>query len=525
MSNQATQAPLWWEAAPPTLPAQPLPRQAVDVAVVGAGITGLTTALLLRQRGLSVAVVDMQGVGHGDTGRSSAHLTALLDTPYHTLIERFGQEGATAVAHSQLQAIDSMEHLALQHGIDCQWARVPATLYSDVPESDSLVRDELAACSLLGMATRAVHDVPLPFPVRAAMRLERQAQLQPMAYLQGLASAFERQGGTLCGDVRVLGVDDGAPCVVHTTEGELHATQVVMATHSPVSRFNLHTKIYAYRTYVVAARVHALPPPGLYFDARSPYHYLRSAGAAGGDVLLLGGADHKTGQEGDTEARFDQLRDYLGERFSVHEILQQWSGQVLESADGLPFIGPNGSDDHVWVATGYAGNGLTSGTLAATLLADTLTEQPNPYAELYSSRRLKPLAQLRRMMRENIDVPVHLVGDRFVADDITMAQLPPGSGAVVRHDGQALAVYRDDTGQLHTLSPACTHMGCFVKWNGAEQSWDCPCHGSRFSACGKLLQGPAVDDLPRLELIETERDEPGLQVRSFEDLFSEPKLS
>ena len=515
------QTPLWWEAAPPTLPVQALPRQPVDVAVVGAGITGLTTALLLRQRGLSVAVLDMQGVGHGDSGRSSAHLTALLDTPYYALIERFGADSAQAVAQSQLQALDSMEHLIRQHAIDCQWARVPATLYSDVAETDSVIQDELAACSQLGLAVRAVQEVPLPFPIRAGMRLERQAQLQPMAYLQGLATAFERAGGVLCGNVRVLGVDDGTPCVVHTADGELKATQVVMATHSPVSRFNLHTKIYAYRTYLLAARVNALPPAGLYMDARSPYHYMRTTG----DLLLVGGADHKTGHESDTDAHFGQLQTYLRERFTVTELQRQWSGQVLESADGLPFIGSNGSDDHVYVATGYAGNGMTSGTLAATILADTLTEQPNPYAEVYSSRRLKPLAQLRRMMRENIDVPVHLVGDRFVNEDMSLADLPRGSGTVVRHDGQALAVYRDDTGQLHTLSPACTHMGCFVKWNGAEQSWDCPCHGSRFSAGGKLLQGPAVEDLPRLELIEQTREEHRVSTQTLGELFSEPKLS
>ena len=518
------QTPLWWEATPPTQSFTPLPNTPIDVAVVGAGVTGLTSALLLQQRGLKVAVLDMQGVGRGDSGRTSAHLTALLDTPYHTLMERFGEEGAQAVAQSQLQALDTLEHLVQQHGIACQWQRVPAYFYSDVAETDSAVHSELAACQQLGLPVQAVAapHVPLPFPVRSAMRLEHQAQLQPMAYLHGLANAFERLGGVLCGNVRVLGVDDGAPCVVHTSEGELKAAQVVMATHSPVSRFNLHTKIYAYRTYVVTARVSSLPPPGLYLDARSPYHYLRPLED---NLLMLGGADHKTGQESDTDAHFTRLLNHLGERFAVSQVLQQWSGQVLESADGLPFIGPNGSDDHVWVATGYAGNGMTSGTLAGTLLADALTERPNPYAELYSSRRLKPLAQLRRMMRENIDVPVHLVGDRFANEDVSLNDLPRGSGAVVRHDGQALAVYRDETGHLHTLSPACTHMGCYVKWNGAEQSWDCPCHGSRFSAVGTLLQGPAVEDLPRLELIEERRDIEVMAAPSLSDFFAEPKLS
>lgn len=476
----------------------------VDVVVVGGGVTGLTAALTLKRRGVSVAVVEMRRVGHGETGHTTAHLTELLDARYERIERDFGRDAAALVASSGRAALDHIE--AWSREFPCGFERVPGFMFAENGEQAHALEREVEAARAAGVDAAFVDEVPLPFPTVGAMRVERQAQFHPMAYLHGLARALPGGGCHLFEECRVTEVDDGEPCRVALESGvELRARSVLVTANVPV--FNLlllHTKVAAYRTYALAAREGRVPPPGLYWDAGDPYHYVRRHDDARGPWLIVGGEDHKTGQCDDTAAAYSRLRAYASERFGAADFAYEWSGQVIEPVDGLPYIGRNAASDNVFVATGLSGNGMTLGTLAGVMLADACQGAANPWSELYEATRMKVVGTVRDMVVENVDFPVHLIGDRLAVPTRTLDDLAPGEGDVVMVGGRKLAVYCDERGTLHGLSPVCTHMGCHVSWNNAESSWDCPCHGGRFDALGRVLNGPPLAPLEQRPLSEPE---------------------
>ena len=473
-----------------------------DVAIVGGGITGVTTACLLKRAGKKVVLIDARRVGKGETGKTTAHLTVALDQRYTKLIARFGEEAAIAVHESQRDAIDRIEAFVRELAIDCGFERLPGYLYTERPEEAEAIEAESAACRQLGIAAGLTSDVPLPFSVLRAMRFEHQAQMHPRRYLLALAATIPGEGCAIFEDSQVLEVDEGEPCRVTTDQGVVVADDVVVAAHVPISnRVFLHTKIAAYRTYVVGALLDGAGPRGLFWDTEHPYHYLRThALAEGGLMLIAGGEDHKVGQEADTTAPFARLEEYVRARFGHLPIEHRWSGQIIESVDGLPYIGRNALSSRVYVATGFAGQGMTSGTLAAMILADDVLGYDNRYTAIYDATRIKPLAAAKEFVRENVDFPAHLVGDRLRRHAHPADDLAAGEGAVITLDGERLAVYRNHAGDLSALSPVCTHLGCLVRWNTTEKSWDCPCHGSRFDPTGRVLNGPAVAALPARDL-------------------------
>ncbi len=473
-----------------------------DVAIIGGGITGVTAALLLGRAGKKVALLEARQIGAGETGRTTAHLTSAMDQRYHSIMGKFGTEGARDVFRSQQEAIGRIEAFVNELRIDCGFERLAGYLYTESAGQIREIEQEAEACQELGIPVRLTDRIPLPFPVQGALRFSDQAQLHPRRYLLALADAFLADGGRIFEDSPALEVEEGEPCRVVSEDGAVIADHVLVAAHVPISnRVFLHTKIAAYRSYVVAARGQSPGPAGLFWDTEDPYHYLRSHRTPDGrDLLILGGEDHKVGQEPDPSERFQRLAGYLRERFGTSAIEYQWSGQIIEPVDGLPYIGRNALSSRIYVATGYAGQGMTSGTLAAMILCDEVMGQRNPYASLYDATRIKPLAAAREFVRENVDFPTHLVGDRLRRHDHAAANLPAGEGAVLTLGGDRVAVYRSPGGELIALSPVCTHLGCLVNWNGAEKSWDCPCHGSRFDPRGAVLNGPAVVGLEAREL-------------------------
>lgn len=472
-----------------------------DVCIIGAGIAGLTTAYLLSQEGRSVVVLDDGPIGGGMTGRTTAHLTNAFDDRYLDVEKLHGEEGARLTAESHTAAIEKVDDIVRRENIDCDFERCDGFLFAVPPDTQELLDDELAATHRAGLTdVEKVARAPLDsFDTGPALRYPRQAQFHPLKYLNGLVRAISRDGGRLFGHTHATTIEGGENARVETAAGPVITCEaIVVATNTPVNdRVAIHTKQAPYVTYVIGASIpKGSVATGLYWDTHDPYHYVRVQGVGDHDVLIVGGEDHKTGQESDCYERYGRLESWTRERFpQIGDIEFRWSGQVMEPVDYLAFIGRNPLDsDNVFIATGDSGQGMTHGTIAGMLLTDLIQDRENRWTDLYSPSRVT-LRATPEFASENINVAAQY-SDYVTAGDIKSEdELKPGQGAVMRHGLSKIAVYRDENGAIHKRSAVCPHLGCVVAWNACEKTWDCPCHGSRYSAEGRVYQGPANTDL------------------------------
>lgn len=472
-----------------------------DVCVVGAGIAGMTTAYLLARAGRSVVVLDDGPIGGGMTGRTTAHLVTALDDRYFELETLHGERGAQLAADSHKASIDQVERIVIAEKIECEFERLDGYLFVPPGESKEILDRELAAAHRAGLTDlELVARAPIEsYDTGTALRFPRQAQFHPLKYLSGLARAIKRDGGCIYTQTHASKIAGGDSARIETSSGHVvTADYVVVATNTPVNDlFAIHTKQAAYLTYVIGARV----PSGsvtqaLFWDTPHPYHYLRIESAGDHDVLISGGEDHKSGQEDDANVRFAALERWTRERFPMITGIEfRWSGEVMEPVDGLAYIGRNPMDhDNVFIATGDSGNGMTHGTIAGMLLTDLIVGKENPWAKLYDPRR-KTLRSIGTFIKENINVAEQFA-DLVTAGEVdSSVEIPPGKGAIIRRGLKKIAVYKDDSGNVHELSAVCRHLGCIVDWNSLEKTWDCPCHGSRYDAMGHVIMGPANSDL------------------------------
>jgi glycine/D-amino acid oxidase-like deaminating enzyme/nitrite reductase/ring-hydroxylating ferredoxin subunit len=505
---------LWLDTAHPNRQ-PPLTRDAeADVCVIGAGIAGLTTAYLLAKEGRSVIVIDDGTPGCGMTGVTTAHLTAVIDDRYAEIIRLHGVDGARLACDSHRSAIARIESICQQERIDAGFARVSGYLFLSPEHDQRDLDEEMDAARQAGLEVEKLDAAPVNgFRSGPCLHFPRQAQFHPLDYLNGLVTAFTRGGGQLYGGVRATSVAGGQPAEVRTEGGaRIRSKAVVVATNSPfVDLFAIHTKQAPYYTYVIAARIRTgSVTPALYWDTHDPYHYVRvqrtSNAALGGDnsepvdLLIVGGEDHKTGQASDSEERFASLERWMRERFPSAEGVEfRWSGQVMETQDGLAFIGRNPMDrGNVYVATGDSGMGMTHGTIAGMLISDLIQGRPNRWTTLYDPSR-KRLGAVGDFLKENLNVAAQYASYLTPGEVASLDEITPNTGAVVREGAQKVAVFRDEAGGVHRRSAVCTHLGCVVSWNKAASTWDCPCHGSRFDAYGRVLNGPASRDLEHLE--------------------------
>ena len=496
-------ASLWTTINPPAFPTLNS-EISTDVCIVGAGIAGLTTAYLLTQTGKRVVVLDKGEIGAGESCRSTAHITHALDDRYIEIERWFGQDGARLAAESHTAAIDLIEDIVRRHHIDCDFKRVDGYLFNSPEQPNDLLGNELAAVQRAGLGgVEFVPRAPLEFDTGRCLRFPRQAQFHPVKYLNALASIISAQGGHIYTHTRVVDVRGGANARVDTATGaRVHAQDLVLATNTPINDVVvMHTKQAPYRTYAMAFEImRASVARGLYWDTADPYHYIRVAEGESSDVLIVGGEDHKCGQQDDGALRFQQLEHWTRERFpQAKDILYRWSGQVMEPIDGLAYIGNNPLDaSNVYIATGDSGNGITHGTLAGILLRDLLLQKSNEWAEIYAPKR-KNVTALSEYFHENLNVAKQYTDWLTSGTVETAVEIPCGSGAILRQGAHKIAAYRDADDVLHTCNATCPHLGCVVAWNSTEHSWDCPCHGSRFDAYGSLLNGPALHDLASCE--------------------------
>jgi glycine/D-amino acid oxidase-like deaminating enzyme/nitrite reductase/ring-hydroxylating ferredoxin subunit len=495
---------LWLATAgerPATTPLETVER--ADVVVLGGGITGITTALLLQEAGADVVVLEAARVGDGVTGHTTAKVTSQHGLIYDRLTTSFGADTARRYGAAQEAALDWIEHRVAQDGIDCDLRRQDAYAFAMNAEERAAVERECDAARAAGLPAGIVGETPLPFPVAAALRFTGQAEFHPLRYLMAVAGRFLAAGGRIHERSRAVQVDQGGPVVVKTPGGRVGADHVVVATHYPFPDRSLAwARVTQHRSYVIACRIAGAPPAGMHISAGSPSRSVRAApDGAGGELVLIGGEGHRTGAPVDTEARYAALERFARAHWDVEEIPYRWSSQDATTAGGLPYVGrfqPFG--ERALMATGFAKWGMTGGTAAALLLADQVLGREHTSAAVFDPLRPRRQA-LPTMLREGAANVGRLVGDslRTPARDGVEA-LAPGEGAIVRHGGERVAAHRRDDGSLVAVSTRCSHQGCQVAWNPAERSWDCPCHGSRFSPEGEVLHGPAVHRLERKPL-------------------------
>jgi glycine/D-amino acid oxidase-like deaminating enzyme/nitrite reductase/ring-hydroxylating ferredoxin subunit len=483
-----------------------------DVCVIGAGIAGLSVAYHLAREGKSVIVLDDGPVGGGETGRTTAHLTDAMDDRIYWLENVHGPEGARLAVSSHGAAINRIQQIVQLEGIDCDFERLDGYLMSRRPGESEELQREAEAAQRAGITDVAlVERAPIAgFESGTALRFPSQGQFHILKYLVGVANAFvQKYHGRLHCDTHVEGVEGGDPCTVKVTGGmQVTAGCVVVCTNASISDYvRTHIKIEPNRTYAIAAVIpRGSVEKALYWDTGDPYHYVRVQrldepypGVLKGDTLwdalIVGGEDHKVGHDSNPDERWGRIEQWMRQRWpQAREVIYRWSGQVLEPNDGLAYIGrnPDGAEN-VFMASGDSGQGMTHSTIAGMLLSDLVLGRQNPWERLYDPKRVSLRAStLADAAKHNLDVAVQYAKGYLSPDVASVDDLSPGEGRVIRRGTKKIAAYRDEEGRLHEKSAVCTHLKCIVEWNGAEKSWDCPCHGSRFAPTGEVLNGPAI---------------------------------
>jgi glycine/D-amino acid oxidase-like deaminating enzyme/nitrite reductase/ring-hydroxylating ferredoxin subunit len=475
-----------------------------DVLVVGAGVTGITAAYLLKKAGSTVALIDRERVASIDTGHTTAHLTYVTDLQLQELAGTFGNDHAQAAWDAGAAAIDEIEKIVDEEQSDCEFTRVPAYLHVPADGSSkkevSSLKKEADLAAKLGFDAAYLNSAP--FFSLPSVRFANQAKFHPRKYLRSLV---EKIPGN-CSHVfekSAASEFDAKKRRVKVNRNWLSFDRVVVATNNPlvglasiVGATLLQTKLSLYTSYALGARVPPdTIPEALFWDTRDPYDYLRIDRHRGFDYLVYGGKDHKTGQEKKTEKAYVRLWQRLKNIAPEAHLKHRWSGQIISTPDGLPYIGENA--ERQFIATGYCGNGITFGTIAAMMARDWATGRKNPWTELFSVDRKKIKGATWNYLRENKDYPYYMIKDRLArAEADSVRELKPGEGMIVGQRGKKVAAFREPNGNIHRVSPVCTHLGCLVRWNSAESTWDCPCHGSRFKPTGEVIAGPAEEPLP-----------------------------
>lgn len=500
--NSGSSTSVWMTVPMPS--ATPLDADArVDVCVIGAGIAGLTTAYSLLREGKSVLVLDRGEIGGGETSRTTAHLTNVIDNRFHEIEKLHGADAARLHVESHVAAINRIEQIATLERINCQFERLDGFLFNPPDADFEELEREYDSARELGLSdTGWAAKAPFPaFDTGRCLRFPNQATFHPLLFVEGLARAVMEMGGRVCTNSPVDDFTKGEPVRVPVGAHTVTADCLVVATNAPALNFlEVQTKQTAMRTYAIAMPIKRDSfVNALMWDTADPYHYVRRFRATGReyDLAIVGGEDHKTGHDEAPEHRYDALERWTRERIPVLRGAEhRWSGQVLEPIDAMAFIGRGGggAGDNVFCATGDSGQGMTHGMIAGILLTDLILGRDNPWAEIYSPAR-RTLGAIGEFVAEHAS-NVTRYADFLTGGDVESAEaILPGDGAILRRGRHKIAAYRDPNGTLFEFSAVCTHLGCVVKWNSSEHSWDCPCHGSRFDPTGHVLNGPAVNDL------------------------------
>jgi glycine/D-amino acid oxidase-like deaminating enzyme/nitrite reductase/ring-hydroxylating ferredoxin subunit len=472
----------------------------VDVAIVGGGIVGLTAAELLRRTGARVAVIEALKLGQQVTGRSTAKVTSQHGLIYQRLVKDFGEQGARVYGAANQAGLEQIARFAQDLEIECELKRTAAYVYAHSDEQVAEIEREVEVARRLGLPASFVRELSLPFPIAGAIRFDEQAQFNPCKYVLGLARAVTDAGGQVFERVRALRIEHGEPCRVATDRGTVTARDVIVAAHMPLGKEGMFfAKAYPYAHPMVAVRIEpAKAPDGMFISADRPSHSVRTARWDDETYLVAVGGAYKPGHTDEQIAMSEDLERFTRSQFAVGSVDYYWTNEDYESMDGLPFVGrASSSTEHLFVATGFNAWGITNGTAAGMILADLIANRTNPWAEIFDATRVKPVAGGPSFVGENVSAGVHLVGGYLSRRSSSIDDLASGEAAVLKLDGERVAVFKDAQGSVHAVSAVCTHLGCVLGWNPADRTWDCSCHGSRFAVDGTVIHGPATADLER----------------------------
>ena len=475
-----------------------------DVIVVGGGITGIATALELKKKGLMVLLCEAHTLGFGTTSGTTAHINTVLETTFHQIEKDFGEKNSQLVAKATREAFEMIRSNVEEYAIDCGYKELPAFIYSQDEKQDEELQKMIESTQKVGISASNTDSIPIKVPFTKAMRLERQAQFHPVRYIYRLATEFEKLGGIIIENCRVTNVDDTEIMGVTTSRGKFRAMNLVYATHIPPGVNLLHFRSAPYRSYAIAAKLKNEKdyPEAEIYDLQDPYHYWRTHTIKGESYLIVGGEDHKTGHDDNTGSHFTKLEAYLRSYYDVAKVAFKWSSQYFQPTDGLAYIGHlPGHSRNMFVATGFGGNGMPYSHITASILRDLVITGDNEYRKLFDPNRIKPVAGFQDFAKEAVDVVGHLVRSVLPKEKLQeLADMAPGEGRIVNYEGERLALYKDEEGAVHAVSPACSHIKCSVEWNTAERTWDCPCHGSRYTYKGEMINAPARKDLEMIRV-------------------------
>lgn len=472
-----------------------------DVCIVGGGIAGISAAYLLAKEGVKVALIEANQVLHGTTGHTTAKITSQHSLIYTRLKQEVGEEKARLYAQANDNAIRMIAQLVEENDIDCDFAWLPAYVYTQSNKYVEQIKAEVEAASSLGIEASYLNKIPLPFEIKGAMRFENQAQFHPLKYLKFLAGEIINLGGQIFEQTQAINIEKGQSYSVITSNGKrVKSPRVIIATHYPFFDGGglYFTRIYAEKSYIIGAKIAGSFPAGMFISAEDPARSLRSQPYEDGDLILIGGENHKTGQDLNSNMHYNNLVDFANTTFQVQDIPYRWSTQDCMTIDGVPFVGhltPKSPD--LYIATGFNKWGMSNSTVAAMILKDLIVKGDNPWAPVYDPHRLI-IPSITTFFSQNANVAKELISGKLrpAAED---AQIKKGEAAIINVDGDKAGAYRDENDQLHVLDITCTHLGCELAWNNAERSWDCPCHGSRFSYEGEIIEGPALNRLRKID--------------------------
>lgn len=487
----------YWEASTPTTNYPALDKDIkVDVAVVGAGMVGITCAYLLQRDGINVALFDSYKIASGVTAYSTAKITSQHDLIYHKLIRQFGHEKASQYAKANEFAKEFIKNISSEQTIACDLLAQDAYVYTQSTDYLNEIEQETEAAQKLGISAYYEDKLPLPLNIKGAVRFANQAQFHPRKYLLGLASKLPQN--IIYENTRIIEITDKSPYTLTAENGrKIIADRVVVASHYPfINKHALYmARIYQSRSYILAIRAQEKFPGGMYINAENPTRSLRAQLAPEGELIFIVGEDHKVGQKDDTQKSYSALREFAATNFKVLDIPYRWSTQDCMSMDGVPMIGQYSKDrENLYVATGFGKWGITNGTASALIIYEQIVKGKSPWDDVFSPQRITPVESAKEIITENANVAAYLIGGKLKPLPGTV-ELGIGEGKKISHDGNIVGIYKDEDAKIHCVDTTCTHMGCELSWNTAELSWDCPCHGSRFNYSGEVIHGPAVKPL------------------------------